>query len=160
MRKVIVSFFILSVSVMISGQIPDVSLRDIEGKKVNLKTFCTEGSPTIISFFATWCKPCMRELKAISEVYDDWQEETNVRLVAISIDQAQDIEKVKPLVDGNNWDYTVLLDTEGELKRQMNVQSVPFMLIVDGSGKIVEQRSGYTDGEEKNVYKVLKDLKK
>lgn len=144
---------------VISAQVPDLTLRDINGKQVNIQKLCNSGKPVIISFFATWCKPCLRELNAIADVYDDWKEQTGVQLIAVSIDRAQDIEKVKPLADGNDWDYIVLLDADNELKRLMQVQTVPHLFIINGKGKIVEQRSGYTDGEEKQLLQKLKALK-
>ena len=149
----------LTITLSASAQIPDLALRDINGKQVNIHTLCTSGKPVIISFFATWCKPCLRELNAIADVYDQWQSETGVQLVAVSIDRAQDIEKVKPLVDGNDWDYIVLLDTDNELKRLMQVQTVPHVFVSNGEGKIVEQHSGYTDGEEKKLFQTLKTIK-
>lgn len=144
---------------VISAQVPDLTLRDINGKQVNIQKLCNSGKPVIISFFATWCKPCLRELNAIADVYDDWKEQTGVQLIAVSIDRAQDIEKVKPLADGNDWDYIVLLDADNELKRLMQVKTVPHLFIINGKGKIVEQRSGYTDGEEKQLLQKLKALK-
>ena len=112
----------------------------------------------VISFFATWCKPCNRELKAISEHYADWQEETGVKLYAISIDQAQNINKVKPLVDGEGWEYEVLLDPNSEFKRAMGVNLISHVFIVDGNGKIAESRSGYTDGAEGHIIEVVRKL--
>ena len=148
----------LSIATMYA-QIPNVELQDIKGKTVNINQICNSGKPTIISFFATWCKPCLRELNAIADVYDEWQEETGVQLIAVSIDRAQDIEKVRPLVNGNSWDYIVLLDADNELKRQMQVQTVPHMFVVDSKGKIIEQRTGYTDGQEAQLYEVIKKLR-
>lgn len=158
MRKNILLIFILALSLQTFAQAPNVTLREVNGKSINVREFCEEGHPTIISFFATWCKPCMRELKAINEVYEDWQEETGVRLLAVSIDRAQDVEKVKPLVDGNDWEYTVVLDTDNELKRLMQVQAIPHIFVYDRKGKLVDQRSGYTDGEEHKLYQLLKKL--
>lgn len=158
MKRILLIAIIAIVCIAGYAQVPDITLYDINGKTVNIKTLCSEGAPVVISFFATWCKPCLRELKTISEVYDDWQEETGVRLVAVSIDQAQDVEKVKPLVNGNGWDYIVLLDPEGELKRKLQVQTIPHVFVVDRKGHIVEQHSGYTDGEEKKIFDRIKGL--
>ena len=86
------------------AELPSVLLKDVNGNTVNTAELSNDGKPMVISFWATWCKPCKRELKAISEVYPDWQDETGVKLVAVSIDEAQNAAKVKPLVDGMNWE--------------------------------------------------------
>ncbi|MDE6338731.1 MAG: TlpA family protein disulfide reductase, partial [Muribaculaceae bacterium] len=102
--------------------------------------------------------PCLRELKAIHEVYPDWQEETGMKLIAISIDEAQNAGKVRPLVDALGWEYEVLLDTNAELKAAMGIQSVPHLFIIDGNGKIVENRSGYTEGSEDHIIEKIRGL--
>ena len=136
--------------------LPSVALKDVDGKTVKTESLAEQGKPVIIAFFATWCKPCMRELEAINELYADWQEQTGVEMYIVSIDQGQDVKKVKPLVDGYGWDYHVLLDPNGELKRAMNVQNVPHMFVLDSNGQIVYNHSGYTDGSEKEIRKYLK----
>ena len=138
--------------------LPSVQLKDINGKTINTAKLSNKGKPMIISFWATWCKPCIRELKAIHEVYTDWQEETGVRMIIVSIDDAQNAQKVRPLVDGFGWDYEVLLDPNGDFKRAMNVQSVPHVFVLDGEGNIVHNHSGYTDGAESELYELLKKL--
>ena len=138
--------------------LPSVQLKDINGKTINTAKLSNKGKPMIISFWATWCKPCIRELKAIHEVYPDWQEETSVRMIIVSIDDAQNAQKVRPLVDGFGWDYEVLLDPNGDFKRAMNVQSVPHVFVLDGEGNIVYNHSGYTDGAESELYELLKKL--
>ncbi|RGN44581.1 MULTISPECIES: peroxiredoxin [unclassified Bacteroides] len=140
------------------AQLPSVTLKDINGKTVDTATLQNDGKPFIISFFATWCKPCNRELKAISEVYADWQDETGVKVIAISIDQAQNVAKVKPLVDGYGWEYEVLLDPNSDFKRAMGVNMIPAVFIIDGDGKIAESRSGYTDGSESHLIDKVREL--
>lgn len=118
MKKFFLSLCLLMVSFAAGAQerLPEVILKDIEGRTVQTDTISNNGKPLVIAFFATWCKPCNRELKSIDELYDDWQRETGVRIVAVSIDQAQNVNKVKPLVDQNGWRYDVLLDPNGELR--------------------------------------------
>ena len=140
------------------AQLPAVTLKDINGKTVRTDTLSNNGKPFIIDFFATWCKPCNRELKAIHEQYADWQEETGMKVIAISIDQAQNIHKVKPLVDGEEWEYEILLDPNSEFRRAMGVQMIPHVFIIGGDGKIVESRSGYTDGGENHLIEKIREL--
>ena len=103
MKKFILSvlFLLTGFVASINAQLPGVTLKDINGRTIKTDTLNNGGKPFIIDFFATWCHPCNRELKAINEVYEDWQKETGVKLYAVSIDQAQNIHKVKPLVEEN-----------------------------------------------------------
>ena len=140
------------------AQLPAITLKTMDGKTVRTDTLSNDGKPFIIDFFATWCKPCNRELDAIAEVYEDWQEETGVKIFAISIDQAQNINKVKPLVNNHGWEYDVLLDPNGDLKRALGIQMSPFVLICDGKGKIVYKHSGYTDGAETELIEKVREL--
>ncbi len=142
------------------AQLPSVKLKNLEGKTIDTSKISNDGKPFIISFFATWCKPCNRELKAIHEQYADWQEETGVKVVAVSIDQAQNINKVKPLVDSEEWEYEVLLDPNSDFRRAMGVQMIPHVFIIGGDGKIVESRSGYTEGGENHLIEKVRELVK
>lgn len=142
------------------AQLPSVSLKNTEGKTIDTAKLENEGKPFVISFFATWCKPCNRELKAISEQYADWQDETGMKVVAISIDQAQNINKVKPMVDAEGWEYEVLLDPNSDFRRALGIQMIPHVLIIDGEGKIVESRSGYTEGAENHIIEKIREILK
>lgn len=159
MRKFIVLMAaVLFSALYASAQLPSVTLKDITGKTVRTDTLSNDGKPFIISFFATWCKPCNRELSAISEVYDEWREETGVKVIAVSIDQAQNINKVKPLVDNNGWEYEVLLDPNSDFKRALGIQTIPYVLIVDGKGNIVYKHNGYTEGGEAELLEKVREL--
>ncbi len=158
-RKILaITVMALGIGSHASAQLPSVTLKDINGKTVKTDTLSNNGKPFIIDFFATWCKPCNRELKAIHEVYPDWQEETGVKLIAVSIDQAQNINKVKPLVDEQGWEYEVLLDPNGDFKRALGIQMIPYVLIVDGKGNIVYKHNGYTDGAEEELIEKVREL--
>ena len=160
LKALLIVAFLAIVSVAGAQTLPAVTLKDINGKTVQTDQLSNGGKPFIISFFATWCKPCNRELSAISEVYADWQDETGVKLIAVSIDQAQNINKVKPLVDSNGWEYDVLLDPNSDFKRALGIQMIPYVLIVDGKGNIVYKNNGYTDGAENELIEKVRELVK
>jgi peroxiredoxin len=155
MKKILMIAMMVVAATALHAQLPNVKLTDINGKTVQTGSITNGGKPIIISFWATWCKPCLRELKAIHEVYPDWQEETGVKMIIVSIDSTQDKNKVKPLVDGNGWEYEVLLDPNGDFKRAMNVQNVPHVFVINGKGKIVYNHAGYVDGGEQDIYDAL-----
>lgn len=160
MKKILLVFAAFLVANTIKAQLPSVVLKTMEGKSVQTDTLNNGGKPFVIDFFATWCKPCNRELKAINEVYADWREETGVKIYAVSIDQAQNIHKVKPMVDEYGWEYEVLLDPNSDFKRALGVQMIPFTIVCDGNGKMVYKHNGYTDGAENEIYEKIKEISK
>lgn len=160
LKKLLMTAVIALTAMAAQAALPSVQLKDVNGKTVDTAQLSNDGKPIVISFFATWCKPCNRELAAIADVYDEWQEETGVRLVAVSIDEAQNVQKVKPLVERKGWEYEVLLDPSWEFKRQMGVNDIPHTFIVDGEGNVVWNHQGYIDGGEEDIFEVLKQLTK
>ena len=160
MKKFLSLIALSLLCIQVSAQLPNVDLKDINGKSVSTATLSNDGKPFIIDFFATWCKPCNRELDAIAEVYEDWQKETGVKIIAVSIDQAQNINKVKPLVENHGWEYEVLLDPNSDFRRALGIQMIPYVLIVDGKGNIVYRHNGYTDGAETELIEKVRELTK
>jgi peroxiredoxin len=139
----------------------NVTLKSLDGKSVESSVIENGGQPMIISFWATWCKPCNTELDAIKEVYEEWQQETGVKLVAISIDDARSASRVKPWVNGKDWPYEVYLDQNKDLARAMNVGAdVPYTFIVNGKGEIVWQHKGYQPGNEEELIEAVKEALK
>ena len=143
-----------------SSPLPDVNVKTLEGKSVNIRDMVGNDKITVISFWATWCSPCKRELDAIGEIYEDWQDEYNVELLAITIDDARSLAKVPALVESKGWEYTVLSDVKQDLKRALNFQTVPQTFLVDQSGQIVYTHSGYNPGDEYELEDKIAELKK
>jgi len=141
-------FVISSAFAPINNTLPDVEVKTLDGKSVNIQDMVGNEKITVISFWATWCSPCKRELDAITEVYEDWQEEYNVELIAITIDDARSLAKVPAMVESKGWEYTILSDVKQDLKRALNFQTVPQTFLIDQNGEIVYTHNGYNPGDE------------
>lgn len=159
MKKLIAAALLLLCSIGTAmAQLPSVTLRTLEGKTIDTATLSNDGKPFIISFFASWCKPCNRELSNIAEVYEEWQEETGVKLYAVSIDEGQNAQKVKPFVDNHGWEYDVLLDPNSDFRRALGVAMIPHVFVIDGQGKIALSHNGYTEGGEQELIEKVREL--
>ena len=144
----------------VNAQIPSVQLKTLAGETVDASTLSNGGKPFIVSFFATWCMPCAKEMTSVSKVYDTWKNETGVKYIAISTDQPQTAGKVKPWIEGKGFKFDVLLDSNAELARHYGVQSIPYILIFDGDGNLAHKHTGYREGDENELYEVVKKLVK
>jgi thiol-disulfide isomerase/thioredoxin len=164
MKKVLVSLIVLFAVSTSFGQVaktkyelPSATVKTLDGKTVDTKTFENDGKPIIISFWATWCKPCVLELNTIMDEYADWQEETGVKLIAISIDDARNTAKVPPFVNGKGWEYEVYLDPNGDFKRVMNVNTVPHTFVLNGDLQVVWSHNAYAPGDEEHLFEIVKE---
>lgn len=141
--------------------IPDMQLKNTVGETIHTGQLENDGKPMIISFWATWCTPCKKELNAIHDLYVDWQEETGVRLIAVSTDDQRTASRVVPYVDSKAWEFQILLDPNGDFKRAMGVNNIPHTFLVDGNGKIVYSHNNYAPGDEYELYdQILKLMEK
>lgn len=141
------------------NKLPNVSLKGIDNKSINVADFNNSSKPVIVSFWATWCGPCIKELEAIKTKYAQWQKDYGVELVAISIDDSKTINRVKPMVTSKGWKYKVLLDTNQDLKRTLNVVNVPYTMILY-KGKVMFTHSSYTPGIENKIEQELVQILK
>lgn len=168
MKKFILTLIAITLSLGIlsaqenqsGAKLPAISVKTLDGKTIKASEFSNEGKPFVVCFWATWCKPCMMELNAMAELYKEWQEETGIKIYAVSIDDARTCPKVKPLVSGSDWSYEVILDQNSELKRALGVNNPPHTFIVNEKGEILWQHVGYAPGDEENLIEVFKKVVK
>ena len=136
--------------------VPSVEVKTLRGKTVNIQDYVGNDKLTVMSFWATWCSPCKRELDAIADIYPDWQEEYNVEVLAITIDDTRTLAKVPALIETKGWEYTILADVKGELKKALNFQTIPQTFLVNQKGEIVYTHSGYNPGDEYELEEIIK----
>jgi cytochrome c biogenesis protein CcmG/thiol:disulfide interchange protein DsbE len=153
------SFLLLSFQPLGNGPFPSVNVKTVDGKSVNTLDFLKDNKITIVSFWATWCTPCKRELDVINEIYSDWVENYNIQLLAITIDDARGLTKVPAMIQSKGWEFTVLADSKQELMQMLNFQTIPQTFLLDKEGNIVYTHSGYNPGDELKLEEEIKKLK-
>ena len=149
--KNLIYIIILSTQILTS-QIASIDIKTLNNTIINTSQFDNNDNLIIISFWATWCKPCINELENIHEVYEDWQEETNVKLIAVSVDNSRSQMKVKPLANAKGWEYEVYIDSNGEFMRSMGVNIIPHTFVLNKNKEVIYSHVGYNSGDEEELY--------
>ncbi len=133
-----------------TGQsISHLKLKTVDGKRFEMKKELGEG-PVIVAFWATWCKPCRKELPAMKPIYEKYKEQ-GLKIVAISQDSPRSLSKVKAYVRSSGLPYIFLLDPNGEQSTRLQVKDIPYLMLANKEGKVVYSHRGYRDGDEKEL---------
>lgn len=147
-----------NLSSQILSDFPAVDLKKTDGSAINSSLIFTGGHPVILCFWATWCKPCVMELSAYAENYDEWQKQTGVKIIAVSVDDSRSMSRVGSFVNGKGWNFEVYCDPNGDFKRRMNVVNVPHTFLISASRKIVYQHTAYASGDEYEIFEEIKKM--
>jgi thiol-disulfide isomerase/thioredoxin len=160
MRNLLLALLAFGLTPLAFAQgLPHATVQTLEGKSIDAATLTNDGKPMVVSFWATWCKPCINELNAMAEHYEELHDETGVNLIAVSIDDSRTSPKVGPFVAGQGWDYTVVLDPNSDLRRAMGVNNVPHTFLLNAAGEVVWQANKYVPGEEEVLISEVRKLK-
>ena len=146
---VFAAIFFLGTAFTGAGKVfPKVDLKDLKSNPVKTDSFINDGKVTVVTFFATWCKPCQLEMDNIAEIYPDWQEAYDVEMVAISVDNARGAAKLNSLVKSKGWEYNILVDDKQQIQNILGFQTIPQTFLLDKEGNIVYEHNGYKPGDE------------
>jgi len=137
----------MSVAAVSAQALPDVQVENAQGKMISTRSL-VNGKPLIISYWSIACKPCIQELNAINDQLEEWREEADFDVVAVSVDDVRLKATAKAKAAAMGWDFTCIYDANQALKRAMNVSLTPQSFVVDAEGNIIFSHSGYTPGSE------------
>lgn len=163
MKKIVaaVAGLFLSFNMFAQADIPDTQIKDVNsGKKVAFNETFTKGKVTLVSFWATWCVPCKKEIKNISLKLPNWQKEADFNYMTVSIDESRAEGLVRSYAISQGWKFPYYIDPNSDLKRSFNFQSIPFTVIIDKNGKVAFTHTGYEEGGEEEVFAKIKELAK
>lgn len=161
MRTFLLSLAALFIAVTAAAQVPSVTVENAKGESFDTSLLLKEGTPMILSFWSTSCKPCIRELDAVYDAMPDWLEEADFRVVAVSTDDSRLLAKARSFAEGRGWgeEFTLLFDKNQDFMRAMNVSVVPHVFVIDGKGKVVYSHTSYVPGGEIELFEAIKSCK-
>lgn len=136
-----------------------IKLKSVSGKTIDFADLAASSKDTmvVLSFWATWCIPCITELETINDEMEEKQAIRPFKFIGVSIDDSRTAQRVKPFIKGKGWKFEILMDINSELKRALNITDVPHVLIIKDN-KIVYRHTGYIAGEEDNLFETIKNL--
>lgn len=159
MKKIFALLLAISLTSVVGAQnLPTTPVKDLKGASVPFNQTVEKGKVTIISFWATWCIPCKKEIKTIREKLPQWKEEADINYMTVSVDESKATAMVRGYAKSQGWDFPTYLDPNSDLKRSLNFQNVPFTVIVDKEGKIAYMHSGFEEGGEDEIFAKAKEL--
>ena len=140
-----------------SQGLPPVMVRTPAGFEVDAAELGNGDKPFVVSFWASWCRPCLQELHAIGDIYDEWLSH-GFKLIAISTDDARTKANVLPMIHGRGWEFEFYLDENGDLRRALGVNQIPHTFVFSADGKVVYQHTGFTQGIEFDLLEKMIEL--
>ena len=158
MKKFSLLLLFVGLHAFAQKELPNLQLPNLDGKTVSLKSdFSEKDKLYIFSFWATWCTPCIQELDEMNDLKEAWQKEVNFEIVAVSTDDSRTQKRVKPLVNGKGWEFSIILDTNQDFKRYLSIVNIPYTIVVKNQ-QIVHIQNGYVPGNENELLEKLKTL--
>lgn len=161
MKKTLLVFVMLTVTAIqtfAQNTLPSVSLKKLDGSTFNSDSIQNNGKPIIICLWATWCQPCIEEFDAIAEEYPDWQKQTGVKLIAVSVDNPKTMSKVKTTVDSRDWGFEYYTDASEDFKHAIGATYCPYTIVLNAQRQIVWKSSSSSPGSEEELFEIVKKV--
>ena len=155
-------FFLLNLAIIFSivwagtQHLPKMKLKDLNNKRQELSQYYSDG-PILMNFWNLACEPCKKEMKELDKLHLKYEKQS-FEVVSINIDNTRSMSKVKSYVNSQKYSFTVLSDPKAELFRKMGAKVMPFVIIADSTGEIINRHVGYNPGDEKELEKEILHL--
>ncbi|MGB5990133.1 MAG: TlpA disulfide reductase family protein [Marinifilaceae bacterium] len=159
MKKFLIIIIISLISIISMAQktINKQIIKELTGKEVKVSDIIKHNAPVIVSIWASWCETSVKELDAINKQIKDWKNETNVKFIAVSVDEDKGNTKLEDFIKTKAWDFDIYRDENQNFKHSMNVKVLPHIFIIE-NGKIVWENSAYTTGDLEKIHEHIKLL--
>ena len=159
LRTLLLAALVSSTAAAQTSTLPETVVKNLDNNaKVAFNKAIVPGRVTLVSFWATWCIPCKKEIKNVRSKMAEWKAEADFDYITVSIDESRAEGLVRSYAKSQGWDFPYYIDPNSDLKRSLNFQTVPFTIIVDKKGQVAYMKTGYEEGAEAEAFAKLKEL--
>ena len=137
-------------------KIPNVTLKDIYKKKVNLLDI-SKDYYVLFNFWNMACEPCKKEMKFLNQFHQKYND-YGFKVISINMDTPRSMSKVKKYVKSSKYAFEVLQDPRQDIFKKMGGSIMPFVVLADNDGNIINKHVGYNLGDEKALEEEIKAL--
>lgn len=139
-----------------AAEFESFTLRNLDGVLVDSEDYIGKG-PVLLDFWATWCKPCLKNMPKLQKLHEDYADKGLV-ILAINEDGTRSLAKVEPLVHSLGLTFPVLIDKDRDVMRTFQVSGLPTAILINKGGQAVLTLRGYRPGDEKQLRQQLDAL--
>ena len=145
-RATVICLLLLGIAAAaVAGQ-QDFKLKDMDGNTFRLADH--QGEVIYVTFWATWCVPCRRELPLLESMYAELKDR-GLLVVGVNTDPAANKSKIKPFVNQYRFSFPTVLDPDNNVHDTYNpTRELPYGLLIDRTGKLHKTYAGYRTGDE------------
>jgi len=134
---------------------PEFELETLAGERVSLASL--RGKVVYVNFWATWCAPCREEAPALQRLYESLHPD-GFELIAATIDEPEDIEKVRAFQSEFGLSFPILRDPGGVVYSRFGATGVPETYLIDAEGRLAEAYIGPRDWDEPRYARTIRRL--
>jgi cytochrome c biogenesis protein CcmG/thiol:disulfide interchange protein DsbE len=109
-----------------------------------------------VAFWATWCVPCVQELRALDRIIRR-HPEARFSVLAVNQDASKGMGKVKAFASAQGWTFPIVLDPNAQLLQVFNGRTLPFSVLLGRKGEVIRSRSGFLPADEKDIEQEILD---
>lgn len=148
-KLIILASALIAMSALAFAEVESFTLRDLDGELVSSEDYFGDG-PVLLDFWATWCKPCLKNLPKLEKIYQEYGEK-GLTILAINEDGTRSLSKVEPLVNSLGLSFPVLIDEDRDIMRLYNVSGLPTSILINEDKEVVLTLRGYRPGDEQEL---------
>lgn len=146
LTSIIAILMLAGAAIAQQNQLPDVTLKNLDGHSVTLSEITSAGSSTVFVFWKSTDGKCCDNLESLQEVYEETLDNGMVNIISICVDGTGTWSHIKPYISAKGYEFETFVDVNGDLKRALSVGNLPCTIVFDQLNQQICRYDNYCTG--------------